>query len=371
MRFIKILIISVLLQPALSLKAQVNDAQQTLLTECLNQIYKMDFEAAETAVKRYYERNSSSTTKYILRSYYLRWRYLPITQENNQVYQQFYNLLDSAITSAENKIKKNPDNVEEHYYKMSAHIMKAELHASNGDMVKAAFEGKNAFSIIKKGFDWCYQYPEFYISTGLYNYYIEFYREKGFFYQSLLWPFSSGDKAKGLEFLKLGNEHATFTAVESKLYLAHLYFKLENKPFEGLKYSRELIEEFPNNTKFQEMYAENLLACKKIEEANVMIAQLEKHDNKYTAPKAKLFQGMWLLQHNGDFAKAKKLIENALLALEKLPGDHDHFKSLAFLKLGELEKISGNIKASNDHFKKAKSLAKYRYILEQIEQNQS
>jgi hypothetical protein len=337
------------------------------LNNCLNSIYKMDFKQSKILVDEYYSAYPNQTSKYILKAYHLRWKYLPISEDDQSIYYKYLAVLDSAINSAENKLSISKDDLEESYFKMSAHIMKAELYAHNNNIVKAAFEGKNAFSIIKKGFEWCEQNPEFYISTGLYNYYIEFYRDKGFFYQSLLWPFSSGNRALGLDYLKKGNVKATFSEIECRFYLAHLNFKLENNPELGLKYCKELIDQFPNNLKFIEMYIENLLACKRFEEIPALLASLSATDDRFVSSKAKLFKGFLLFEQHGDFEKARALLLESLILMNTIVGDNDHFKSVAHLKLGELEIKTGNSQLGLEHLKKAKNLAKYRYIIEQIE----
>jgi hypothetical protein len=341
------------------------------LSNCLNSIYAMDFNKSKNLVDNYYKEYQNQTSKYIVKAYYLRWKYLPITKDLPVIYSQYLSVLDSAISSAENILSKNADNLEESYFKMSALIMKAELHAHNNSIIKAAFEGKSALSIIKNGFEWCEQNPEFYISTGLYNYYIEFYRDKGFFYQSLLWPFSNGNKSLGLEYLKKGNAQATFSKVECRFYLAHLNFKLENNPELGLKYCKELIDQFPNNLKFIEMYVENLLACKRYDDIPVLLKVLSASGDHFVTSKAKLFAGFLIFEQQHNYKEARALLLESLNQMNSLSGDNDHFKSVAHLKLGELEIKTGNNQLGIEHLKKAKNLAKYRYIIEQIENIES
>ncbi|MEL7006944.1 MAG: hypothetical protein AAFN93_30150, partial [Bacteroidota bacterium] len=189
----------------------------------------------------------------------------------------------------------------------------------------------------KKGFDLYSENPEFCISTALYNYYIEHYREKGFFYRSLLFTFPKGDKKKGLQLLSEGHNKGLFTSVECLLYLAHLNFKMENKPFVGLGHCKILYEEYPANERFQEMYIENLLQCKKYSAAAKVLQQFKRSDNDYYKPKAILFEAIINLEKNKNLPLAKRYLLKSIEQLESLPGDNDHFKSLAFLKLAQLE----------------------------------
>ena len=352
--------------PIVSKSQSISAFKEKTIRACLDKIYEMDFADADSILSIYEQEKDFDPSFYLLKSYYLRWKYLPITEEKD-IYKKYRAYLDSTITYSEALIKKEETSLETSYYKMSAHIMSAELLASNGDFIKAAFEGRKALPIIKKGFDLCDQNPEFYISTALYNYYIEYYRQKGFFYRSLLFPFSKGDQQKGLELLLKGYQKGLFTKVESLLYLAHLYFKFENKPFVGLNYCRQLYEKFPSNFKFQEMYIENLLYCKKYVEASEVLGHLKKSNQEYYQSKATMFEGIIAFEHSKDLRTAKEMLNEAITALDNLSGDNDHYKSLASLKLAQLEEINGNLAQSAEVLKKARKLGKYPYILEEVD----
>lgn len=351
--------------PIVSNAQSLPKLHESIIRQCLNEIYKMDFISADSILSVYETKADNNPSFYILKSYYLRWKYLPITKDK-EVYREFTSYLDSAINSAATIIEANSEALEASYYKMSAHIMIAELLASNGDFVKGAFEGKKAFPIIKKGFDLCDDNAEFYISTGLYNYYIEYYRDKGFFYRSLLFPFPVGDKKEGLELLTKGYDQGLFTSVECLLYLAHINFKLENKPFTGLKHCKVLYEKYSTNYRFQEMYVENLLYCKKYQDAIPILNKLKKSNEEYYLSKSWLFDGILTLEYDKNLAKAKTELVEAFNTLESLPGDNDHYKSLACLKLAQLEGINGNLAESAQWLKKARKMAKYNYILEEV-----
>ncbi len=327
----------------------------------------MDFDNAKQKLNQYSQKYSKHTSRHLLKAYYLRWKHSPIIKNDGELYDTFMASLDSAESSADLFLKTKKNNPEESYYKMTSHIMRAELHAVNDDFIKAALEGKNAFGIIKKGFDWCEGYPEFNISTGLYNYYIEFYRDKGFFYQSLLWPFSKGDKKKGLDYLKVGSEKATFSKVECQLYLAHLYFKMENDPKTGLKYIQNLRDNFPNNSKFVEMHTENLIALNMYDQAEKALASQVQNSNEFFHAKRLLFKGMISYGLNSKIVDTKGLLHSAIKEIEKLAGDNDHYLSLAYLTLAKIELNQNELDRSENLLKKAKNLAKYTYTKKQIE----
>lgn len=331
----------------------------------------MKFDQAKESVNQYYRLYSDETSKYLLKAYYLRWKHSPITESKEGIYQHYLQVLDSAENMAAQRLKKDPDNLAEAYYYMTAHIMRAELFALNGDMVKAAFEGKGTFSYIKKGFEWCKQNPEFYTTTGLYNFYVELYREKGFFYQTLLWPFSKGSKIKGLKYLEKASEKAVFTKVEATIFLSHLNFKMEIKPEKGLQYLKELRQRYPNNLKFIEMHIENLLALKQFDEAEKLLPLLQKKDDPYVSAKNQLFGGILTSEIDGDYLKADVQLKEAINQFDTLEGDQDHYQSLAYFYLAKMEMARANFDKRDKHLDKAASYVKYPYLEQAIKRLRS
>lgn len=326
----------------------------------------MDFDKADESISEFYATYPNNTARHLLKAYYIRWKNYPIVQGIEKSYEYYSSILDSAKNEAKIKLSINKNDPEHSYYYMAAHIMQAELYANNGHMVKASFEGKSAFSYIKKGFEWCDKYPEFLTTTGLYNYYIEFYREKGFFYQSLLWPFSKGDKQAGLVYLKNAGKSAVFTKVEAIQYLAHLNFKMEDNPDTALEYIDELISLYPNNSIFRDLHIEILLELNQLDKAQVSLNRHEVGDNPYLLPRKHLYQAA-IKTGLGDLTNAKKEIKQSINALNQLPLDQDHHLSLAFYYLSVIEKKLGNIDLSEEALSEAENYVKYPYMLRKIE----
>lgn len=349
----------------LALQAQLT--KDELIKTTLDLIYSMEFHQAKKAVDQYYELYPDETSKYLLKAYFLRWKHSPITEGKEDIYRQYLGVLDSADQQAGKRLKKQGDNLAEAYYYMTAHIMRAELYALNGDMVKAAFEGKSTFSYIKKGFEWCERNPEFYTTTGLYNYYIELYREKGFFYQTLLWPFSKGSKTKGLEYLREASVEAIFTKVEAMLFLSHLNFKMEMNPEKGLHYIQQLRKQYPDNLKFIEMHIENLMALNEYGQAREIMASFTKKEDPYVSAKRSLFSGILTFKLDNDLEKSVEELIKAINKLNALEGDQKHYLSLAYIYLAKLEVTRNNGKMSEDYLDKAEDFVKYPYYEREIE----
>ncbi|MEL7001868.1 MAG: hypothetical protein AAFN93_03940, partial [Bacteroidota bacterium] len=122
----------------------LSELEESMIKQCLDEIYTMNFHKADSILSLYEAQRAFNPSFYILKSYYIRWKHLPIA-EGTTAYKRYYSYLDSAITYSGSTLKANPDDLEASYYKMSAHIMISELLAANGDFVKGAIEGRKAF----------------------------------------------------------------------------------------------------------------------------------------------------------------------------------------------------------------------------------
>lgn len=357
----------VILFSVLTLTSHSQKFDSELITKCLNSIYAMDFEEASINLNAYDTKFKNETSSLLLQAYLIRWQYSPITEDKDSIFKAYVSILDVVESKSKSLIELKKNDPIEAYYLMTSYIMRAELLALNGDFMKAALEGRKALQYIKKGFEWCEDYPEFYISTGLYNYYIEFYREKGFFYQSVLWPFPNGNKAQGLAFLKQGAQKAIFSEVETILYLSHLYFKMESDPHTSLEYISYLRERFPNNSKFVEMEVENLLALKRFSKAMTSLNTQSTNTEPNFLARKELFEGIALVNIGNDPAASSELLKSAMNKFDNLPGDNDHYISVAYYHLALLVYKNGDNELSEKYLKKAKDKVKYPYYKSEIE----
>jgi len=353
-RFIWVIVISV--------SAHAGQLPEADIKKCLDLIYSMKFDSARMAVDQYHEKVGDHPSWYLLQAYLLRWREMPLTDASAHC-EDYMKILDSAIQSAEQVTKKSPDDLQALYFTMAARLMKAELHANSNSFARAVLEGKAALSIIKKGFDLYEQYPEFYISTALYNYYIEHYRDQSFVYSSLLWPFPDGDQQLGMKLLKSGYEKGIFTSVECLLYLSHINFKLESNPQKALEYSKQLFERYPSNLKFTEILIENYLACHQYKAASDLNSALLNSSNNYFLARGYLFKGMMLQEYYHNSTKALQYLDKA----ESLLDPKEHLMSVLYLEKARIYHLKDDIKAQM-FGKKAKKIARYDYVHDSVDQ---
>jgi hypothetical protein len=82
--------------------------------------------------------------------------------------------------------------------------------------------------------------PEFYFTSGMYNYYVEVYPEEHPIVKPLLVFFKNGDKALGLKQIDTATKVGTITKAESCYYISHIYLKYEAKPEKAAMYMEKL-----------------------------------------------------------------------------------------------------------------------------------
>ncbi len=202
------------------------------------------------------------------------------------------------------------------YLRITAQLLLAEYYFANHDFLQAMWHSKKAYPLILQSIDEGRTEPEYLFVTGLYFYYIEYYKDKSFFYRSALWPFRSGNKEKALELLKKSIEDKSMARTEALIYLAHIHLRLENNPTQALIYSKELAENYPSNAKFRELYIDNLLAAEKYEECYPLLVKQTSLDNPYFTIPAYYFMGCYYREAKGENEKATLNFNKCLQLVE-------------------------------------------------------
>ncbi len=109
---------------------------------------------------------------------------------------------------------KGSDRPEAMFLYFTAEAMLAKISHYEHEPFAAIRHAKNAYPYIQKGKAFQQQYPDFYLSTGLYNFYREVYPEIHPFYKTVAWVMTSGDKKLGMSQLQFATQKALF--VEQK-----------------------------------------------------------------------------------------------------------------------------------------------------------
>jgi tetratricopeptide (TPR) repeat protein len=332
----------------------------------LDKIYNQDFEAAEVFMEQVEKKYPNHPVSYILDSFILYWRHLPI-KDNPVKSKEYIKKLDQCLEAINKRYGKNSLDPEAVFYTMVARGYMAMIYNYRGEMVNAAGEGKKAYNAFVEGLKLINKNPEFYFTSGMYNYYVEVYPEEHPIVKPLLVFFKSGDKALGLKQIDNATKVGTITRAESCYYLSHIYLKYEMQPEKAVFYMDKLVDLYPKNPVFLMKSVEALLLAGKYEQAKKGVASLRKINAGFYPVAWHTFQGILDEKSEKNDAAAQR---EYLLAL-KMPHDDQYTKeyhALAYLGLARIAQRSGNKGKAKEYYKKCLSKAEYRSIIKEAKE---
>jgi len=306
--------------------------------EILTAIYNWNFEEAEGRLVDFKQHYQGHPALPLLEALNIYWQEFPF-QAQDAPFRKHQKKLKNAIEAAEGVLEEQGDHLEASFILMMARSIMMRNYANFDKTMKAVGEARKVYNLMIDGFEWKEQYQEFYFSTGLYNYYREYYPEEHPVYKPFAIFFKSGDKQSGIEQLAYAAENTIFSQSESKAYLAFIYFRCEDKPSAALEYYRQLQEAFPQNQYYLKNYIEALLLTQHFKKAE----QLNQHFGKKV---------------NSPFFEAAHLAFEAMLS-EWKGAEHNQTARLYFQAKDIIEQNSMNIYAESIKTYTYTGLAKY------------
>ena len=269
-----------------------NKPAYRLTEQILDRIYNVD-EESQSLIARLDKMLPRYPAIPLLRALSLRSAHYPI-EPDSQEFEKMKGHLYEVIDQAEAVLDQEKDHAEANFFMLSAYGLLALYENEDGNSFKAVGQAKSAYSYLKKGFDLQEKYPDFYFSSGLYNYYRVKYPELHPVYKPFMWFFRDGDKALGLKQMHKAFRQSLFLRSESADYLMHIYLYYEDQPDKALSYGRKLVKEYPNNLYFAVGYTHAALAAGKLADTQTYAQRLMGSDQRYYRLVGHLFQGMLL-----------------------------------------------------------------------------
>ncbi|MCE6990450.1 ABC transporter substrate-binding protein [Dyadobacter sp. CY323] len=348
-----------------SLQAQLLNDPATLknVQNSLDKIYNYEFDEANVYMDQVEKKYPNHPVSYILDSFVLFWKYMPI-KDNPTKSKEYIHKLDQCLEAINKKYGKNSLDPEAVFYTMVARGYMAMIYNYRGEMVNAAGEGKKAYNAFVEGLKLINKNPEFYFTSGMYNYYVEVYPEEHPIVKPLLVFFKNGDKALGLRQMENATKVGTITKAEACFYISHIYLKYEMKPEKAVVYMDKLVDMYPRNPLYLMKNIESLVLAGKYEQAKRDIAILRKINSGFYPIAWRTFQGILDEKADKNDANAQK---EYLLAL-KTPHDDQYTKeyhALAYAGLARISARAGNKAKAKDYYKKCLDKAEYRSVIKE------
>ena len=344
-----------------------NKQAYALTEQALQSIYNVDIEKSEALSQQIEQLMPNYPVNPMLDALTIRAAYYPL-EPNSKEFAQMKQYLEEVARQADDILDQDEDHAEANFFALAAHGLLAMYESEDGNQMQAIGEAKSAYKYLKRGFDLKEQYPDFYFSTGLYNYYREKYPELHPFYKSFVWFFKSGDKALGLQQMKKANQESLFMGPESADYLTHIYLFYENQPQQALTYARQLVNKYPNNLYFVVNYTHAALASGNFAGIEPYIERLISSDKRYFQVVGYLFQGMLLEKRDQQWDEAEQFYIKSLSANTGIQGEEaENYRSYAYAGLARIADHEQKRPQAKSLYQKALDTAQYPPVAQEAE----
>jgi tetratricopeptide (TPR) repeat protein len=342
---------------------QTDAASQQLVLEILEKQYNYEFAEAPPLLARLRARYPQHPVVPLLQALLVYWQNVPLTKHPAAA-KQYAAYLNQAVDAGESLLATGKNDPEATFFLLAAHGYLSMKESDAGEFLKAVGEARRAYSYLKKGFGLMESNPEFYFSTGLYNYYREQYPADHGIVKPLMLFFADGDKAKGLQQMEVGFRKGTFTRYEAAYYLAYVLLKHENQPNRALPFSAALYGKFPQNPLFTLRQAEVLVALGRYAEAEPLVSRLPQFGGAVYPVAGAALTGILQEKARKNDSAATAFYQKAIKAP---PGERytQDFIGAAYLGLGRIALRAGNRAQARQYFRQCLKVAEYRGTVEE------
>jgi hypothetical protein len=265
----------------------------------LTAIYSYQFEKADSLLK---EKECNRLESDFLRIQLSRWKNIPVAFSHEK---------DNYLASL-NALKQNASTVQgQNFVKICSQLFLAEAYFTVDRKLNAATELYETYPLFIDSFNDSSRIRSVFIQ-GLYLYFAEHFSDQSRSFQLVSGILKPGNKTEGLARIHQAAFADPLVGIEAAIYEAHILLHIENRYSEALVISKRLVDEYPENLKFIEMYAECLLALKQYEACAQNAKRLLNSENKFYHCAAYLFNGIIEEEFDGNARAALKSYETCI-----------------------------------------------------------
>lgn len=338
-------------------------AFQQTVQNTLDDIYNFDFADADAQIKQIRARFPEHPIGPILQATRLELQYLPI-HENKAATAQFVQAAGQGLELSKRMLEKNETDPEGVFFALIAHSYLSSLYSNQGESMKAVGESRKSFSYMKDGFKLMNKSPDFYFTTGLYNYYVERYPMDHPIVRPFMVFFDDGNMAEGIKQMDVASRKGIFMRAGANYWLAHVLLKHEMMPNRAVAYTKYLADKYPNNPLFGMTNAEALLLAGRFAEARPYVQRLKQLNHKLVPMAVNLFEGMLEEQTDKDDRTAAQSYQNAL----RLPFNDPYTKeyhAMAYAGLARIAARANDRNRAKTFYKKALAVGRYKGLIKE------
>lgn len=329
----------------------------------ITSIYNFDFAKASQNIRIISDQYPGHPVIPLLQSFKMYWQYMPI-QDHPAELQTYLKTLQECLSAIDKYFGPNSQEPEAVFYTIAARGYIAMCYNYQNELLKAALEAKKAYNALTKGQSLIQQNPEFYFTSGLYNYYFEVYPNKKPIIKPAIWFFKKGNKVLGIDQLTKASQIAVISKAEAKFYLAHILLEYENKPDRALEFTKMLNNSYPANPVYRMVHIETLLHNNQFAEAEKLLQSYPLPQRPMYRLATPLFQGYLEEKQHKKLEQAEILYKKAL----SLPINDQYtgeYHALAYAGLARIAHQQGNPNSAKDYYKKCLRTAEYKLTVQE------
>lgn len=350
------------------MQAQISYLERPDLLErvesCLQHTYNFSFQEAREIQQQLEKNTPDHPAPSFLEALILYWENFPLTPEKEAA-STFVDLMDQTVEMAGTYMENTDTNLEGVFFDLFGRAFKAMFWADNGRSAKLIPDLAPMYKQTKEGFNLKDQFPEFYFSTGLYNYYIEAYPEAHPAYKPLVAFMQDGDKTLGLQQLNYAINHTVYLKVESILFMSLIQLKYEKDLNTAFLYAERLHRGYPRNTYFQGHLITILLYMNRFSQARQMIATMKDQHDDYSEMIRTMSSAYLEEKETGNQRRAERDYRKTIEYATSFGSFTDSFTAIGYMGLSRIAKSNGDHKEASGYARKAGRYTSYPFILDE------
>ena len=254
---------------------------------------------------------------------------------------EFFDKLGTVIDMCNARLDKDENDVTALFFKGGAIGFRGRLHANRNHWVRAANDGRRAIGIVQKAYELQPNNADILLGMGIYNYYAELAPDRYPILKPFMWLLPKGDKAKGLEQLRLASEQAKYARIEATYFLMQADFYFEKDYGTALHLATQLHTKYPNNALFHRLLGRCYVVLNRLNEAHTLYSDVLKRYtesrvgyNKSAAREAYYYSGMYLMSVGQATEAVKQFSLSERLSGEIDKGSPSGYRAMAVLRMG-------------------------------------
>lgn len=324
-----------------------------LTLEGIDYLYNMNFDEASKKFSELQKIVPNDPRGYFFNA--IQYYFLFSIERKKEYYNRFFDLSEKVIKICENLIEQNENDYNSKFYLAGIYGYRGIMYQLDNSIVKAVWDGKKGFSLLKQIVKEKPDLYDAYLGTGLFDYLL------AKIPKAFSWILSalgySGSIENGLKQLKIAEEKGVYTKQEARFYLSQ-FLLFEKRYDEAFYYIKKLIKEYPENSLFLISYANMesridkpefaIEPCKKAIEINKKKNITSGDDLAYIV----LANAYFLLN---DFYSASEYYE---IYLKKVPKDNlEYLLNYNFFQMGLSNDFSGKRDKAIESYKMTKKVS--------------